>query len=317
MKCPNHSKNEVTGYCSVCGDLGCRECLTEHEGNLLCRKHYRPIAKKLEDEKKQFERRKRFARQRLVVRYKDKRRERGVSFNLSPQDEGFNLDLVDDAGKLTGESHYVNFDELKAVFYVKSFDGRFDKSTVYKEWIPEGKEMVVKFQDGEVIRGFSLHLYRGDEPRFYLIPNDPESNNISILVERSAVEAVYLPEEYEAERARRKEERKKAGDDVAEDLSQEETTGDFYFDTRNYTAALQQYESAARKYPMSRRLRKKLLVTRYNVGVHHIKRHEYEKALECMEAVLKADPQNSHAMKKATQLRRVMNKMNRAKDQQK
>lgn len=306
MNCPNHSRNEATGYCSVCGQFGCAECLNEHEGQLFCRKHYRPIALKIEEQKKHERQRKKHVRQRLVVRYKDGRLERGICYALNTRDAGFHLDLVDDTATPTGKTLAVRYDDLKAVFYVKSFDGKFDKSTVYREWMPEGNQLVVKFQDGEVIRGVALRRMRGDEPRFHLIPEDPKSNNISILVEGSALEAVYTVAEYEAERARLREERKE--EVIAEDLSREETMGDFYFETRNYGAALEQYELAARQHPTSRRIRKKMLVAQYDIGVQHIKRRNYDDALACMKEVLKVDPHNSHALKKAKQLRRIIEK---------
>ncbi|MDQ1256480.1 MAG: hypothetical protein QG656_1076, partial [Candidatus Hydrogenedentes bacterium] len=301
-----------TGYCIVCGDLGCGECLNEHENQLYCEKHFRPFAKQLQEQERRQQVRQKFARQRLVIRYKDKRRLSGVSFTLNPRGTEFHLDVVNTEGVPTGESVLVKFDELKAIFYVKSFDGNFDKSTIYREWIPEGKEMVVKFTDGEVIRGFSLQQYKGDEIRFYLIPNDPSSNNISMLIERSAVEQVFVASEYEAQRAKEREERKTP--DVIEDLSQEETMGDFNFENRNYEAALALYEDAIRKFPMSRRLRKKILVVQYNIGVQHIKRHKYKEALECMDFVLKADPQNPHAIRKTLQLRKILEKMRRGKE---
>ena len=159
---------------------------------------------------------------------------------------------------------------------------------------------------------FSLRRYRGDESRFYLIPKDPKSNNVSILVEASAVEGVYLPEEYQALRVREREESRRE-QEVATDLSREETMGDFYFETRNYAAALKQYELAAHKYPATRRLRKKMLVAQYDVGVQHIKRRNYTEALACMEEVMKVDPHNAHALKKAKQLRRIIQKTKRAK----
>ena len=306
MNCPDHSRNEATGYCSVCGEFGCPECLFEHQGSLLCRKHYRPIAQKIEEERKHDLQRKKAGRQRLVVRYKENRRQRGVCFALNPQDAGFHLDLVDDKGMPAGQTKFIEFQDLKAVFYVKSFDGKFDKSVVYREWSPEGTELVVEFNDGEVVRGFSLRRYRGDEPRFYLIPKDSSSNNISILVEASAVNQVCSPEEYEQIKTRERDQKKEQ--EIAEDLSQEETMGDFYFETRNYAAALAQYELAAKKYPSLRRIRKKILVTQYDIGVQHIKRRHYADALACMEGILKADPRNPHAAKKAKQLRRVLEK---------
>lgn len=308
MKCPNHSREDVTGYCNVCGTLGCAQCLKMHEGKLLCNKHYRPIAQQIEAGKKRILERKRHPRQRLVVRYKDGRILQGVCFALNAEDPGFHLDIVDDKGATSEETVDVQFEDLKAVFYVKSFDGKFDKHAKFREWTPEGSKIIVQFYDGEVIQGYTLRKNEHTKGRFHLIPEDMAANNISILVESSAVEASYTPEEYKEKIAREREERKqKVGKDSV-DLSQEETMGDFYFETRNYTAALDEYRKAIKKYPQSHRIRKKALLATYNVGVQHIKRHEYNEAMECMQTVLATDPNNIHAKKKALQLRRIIQK---------
>ncbi len=311
MRCPNHSRADVIGYCSVCGEFGCEECLTLHEGNLLCSKHYRPIARKLEDEKKHEDMRKRHPRQRLVVRYMDGRCLYGMCYGLNTREAGFHLDMVDATGTTLGKTDYVRFSDLKAVFLVKSFDGRFDKTVRHREWTAEGHELVIEFLDGEILQGFSLHRYDPEDARFHLIPSDPSTNNISVLVERSAVKAVSTPEEYNA---RLTKQREATGTDTPVQLSQEETTGDFYFETRNYTAALEQYRLAAARFPKLRRLHKKMFLTLYNVGVNHIKRHEYEKALDVMEGVLRMDPHNERVKKKVHQLRHIIQKAAGPKD---
>ena len=173
MKCSHHPNNEIVGYCCVCGELGCEECISEHEGQLYCRKHYRPIQRQLEEERKHEAQRKKLVRQRLVVRYKDGRVQHGVCFALNPKDSGFHLDLVDDNFAPMGESEAVRFSDVKAVFFVKSFDGKFDKNLRYRDWTPEGNDLVVEFDDSEVIRGRTLHRYSADDPRFFLIPDDP------------------------------------------------------------------------------------------------------------------------------------------------
>jgi tetratricopeptide (TPR) repeat protein len=306
MNCPAHPDKAVIGYCSVCGTFGCDECLTLHEGGFLCSRHYRHIAEKLEEEKKFAQSRKRPTRQRLVVRYANGRIDYGVCLALNPKERGFHLERVSQDGMTTGETVYVGFADLKAVFYVKSFDGKYDRSLRYREWKPEGAELVVEFNDGEKVRGFAVHRYDPAEPRFYLIPADPRSNNISILVEGAAIAGVYTIEEYQAKRAEEKKTQEKS--ETVPDLGQEETLGDFYFQTRNYPAALDQYRLAVKKFPHSHRLRKKIVFTQYNVGVQYIKQHEYPKALECMEAILKSDPRNPHAIKKAAQLHRIIEK---------
>lgn len=307
MNCPNHYANEVTGYCSVCGAFGCPECLTQHEGELYCPKHYRPIQQQLEEARKHAEQRRKHDRQRLVVRYKDGRTARGTCYALNLRDTGFHLDKVDDQGITTGETEFVPFTTVKAVFYVKSFDGKFDRGRRYRDYNPEGADIVVKFVDGEVIRGRALHKNSHTEPRFHLIPHEDDSNNLSVLVESTSLERIFTIEEYrqrlEEEKAARKH---MTGGEAA--LSQEETLGDFYFETRNYDGALEQYKAAMEKTPGSVRLLKKMVLTRYNCGVQYIKKRDYPKALVCMQEVLKFDPNNIHAKKKALQLKKIMQK---------
>ncbi len=257
-------------------------------------------------EQKRTEARRKHPRQRLVVRFKDGKTNYGVCFALNPQDTGFYLDTMTREGAATGETVQIRFNQLKAVFQVKSFDGHFDVHQRYPEYHPEGGERICEFEDGEVIRGFTLHPYEPETERFFLIPTDSASNNISILVERSALVNVYTPEEYEQKRAREIEERRKEA--AAADLTHEESMGDFYFETRNYPAALEQYKAATKAQPRSPRLRKKILATEYNIAVQFIKRRDYEKALEGMQKILEVDPSNPHARKKVSQLRRIIEK---------
>lgn len=305
MQCPNHSRTETIGYCCVCASFGCSECLKLHEGNLYCRRHYQPIAQKIEEEKRHEDAKKRRPRQLLAVRYTDGRCQYGVCYALNLRDPAFYLDLVDSAGAPIGKTETIRFQHLKAVFLVKSFDGHFDKTVRYKEWTPEGAELVAEFKDGEVLRGTTLHRYDPNEPRFHLIPSEPDTNNISILVEASALTRIYTVPEY-TEKIQREQEALREQESAT--LSQEETTGDFYFETRNYPQALEQYRLAAAKFPQSPRLRKKVLLAQYNVAVQYIKRHEYKQALASMEAILKADPRNERVAKKVSQLRHIIQK---------
>ena len=299
MQCPNHPQSEVVGYCNVCGEFGCDECLVLWEEIQYCRAHL-PESYLRQKKRKSDHRR----RQRLVVHYKDGNVDYGVSVSLNPKERRFYLEQMTREGEVTDETVPVEFSNLKAVFYVKSFDGNFDKSERHQEWTPEGPEVVVEFQDGEVIHGHLLHRYNPDDPRFHLIPHSAKSNNINILVESSAVTHVYSVEEYKKKRAA---EKASKGDLAAEsELSQEETLGDFYFETRNYEAALIQYEAAQKKSPRSGRIRKKILAAEYNIGVNHIKRREYPKAMRWMERVLQKDPDNKYAKKKAGQLRKIL-----------
>lgn len=311
MRCPNHPQNEVTGYCHVCGNFGCADCLTAHEGNMLCAKHYKPIGDKLEEGRRQEEARRKHPRKLLVVRYQDGRREFGVAYGLNLRETGFHLDLVQGDGTPLGRTKLIRFQELKAVFVVKSFDGKYDKKLRYREWAPEGEVLTVKFKDGEVIKGKTLQAYDPLDARFYLVPEETETNNLSVIVERANVAAVYTEEEYEEKLAMDREAAMENGGSVT--LSQEETTGDFYFETRNYPAALEQYKLAVQKHPEVKRLQKKILLVYYNIGIDLIKRREYPKALQYMEFILKSDPRNPRVLKKASQLRHIIEKEGKAR----
>lgn len=264
------------------------------------------------EKKRQEQARARHPRQRLVVRYADGRTEYGVCFALNPKETSFHLDRVDEKGASTGKTVQVRFADLKAVFQVKSFDGKFDRSEHHTPPLETGDELVVEFRDGEVIRGHTQRNYDPDSPRFFLVPRDHKTNNLSVLVERKAVAHVYTPEEHKLRKDRARAERREHPRGI--DLSQEETTGDFYFETRNYDAALEQYEVAIRKYPHVGRLRRKILASQYNIGVQFIKKHEYDTALVFMDKVLEADPGNSHAGKKAHQLRRIIERKKQGQD---
>ena len=304
MQCPYHPNEEVIGYCFVCGELGCEQCLTSHEGQLYCQTHYASVAEK---EGRSARSRKRQLRQRLVVHYKDGRLDYGVCFALNPHQAHFYLERMTPEGEPTGDTVPVRFPDLKAVFYVKSFDGNFDRHARYEDWRAEGNEVVVEFEDGECIHGHTLHRYDEEEPRFYLIPHSPKTNNLSILVEKSAVNQVYSREEYKRKREEDKAREKLQSADSS--LTQEETLGDFYFETRSYEAALQQYQYAQKKVGQSHRLRKKILAAEYNIGVQYIKRREYAQALKWMERVQEQEPKNHHAKKKILQLRKILDKM--------
>ena len=243
-------------------------------------------------------------RLRLAVRFADGETIQGSCFALDPREHGFHLEIVDEQGKTTGETRQVRFSDLKAVFHIKSFDGHFHKSQFPLSEVEPAHERVIEFRDGEVFRGYCRRPLDVESTRFFININEPDSNNIAALIEKSAVQAIYTPEEYRDKLERQREEWKRKG--AASGLSQEETMGDFYFETRDYSTALAYYKAATRIDTRSTRLVKKQLATEYNIGVQHIKRREYAQALEYMEKVLKVDPSNPQALKNAQKLRKIV-----------
>ena len=239
-------------------------------------------------------------RQRLVVRTREGKVAYGFTMALNKNAEGFHLDLVDKNNQPLGKAVHVQFKDLKAIYYVKSYDGRFDPDK-YDHTMPDnGVPLVLLFEDGEIVKGHALGTGYVREPRFYFVPEERESNNIGMLVERAAVSKILSPDEY-----------KKMQDGEVEDyirthekpgISRAEVLGDFHFSKHNYLQALRCYREV-RDREDSPRIRKKLCTAKYNVAVCHIRQRDYQRALRYMELVLALDPAHEQALRKAEQLR--------------
>ncbi len=314
MKCPNHLIRNAAGYCCVCGSFYCEECLTRHEGNLYCPKHYKPIAAELAKQQRVQEGRKRHSRHALIAYYRDGRKEQGVCHAMNIREAGFHLTCEDDNGVGTGKNLRVRFADLKYVANVKSYNGKFDRNEVFPEFSATGDPIVVEFKDGEIVEGRTVQRYDADEARFYLVPNNPTSNNINMLIEHGSVKSVYSAAEWAAQQKAKKEQvrqDKASGIATPTATTQEETMGDFYFEQHNYTGALEQYRAAMQKHPDSLRLKKKTLAATLNVGIGYVKRRDYPTALEWMKRALEIDPENEVARHKAKQLNKVIAKTQR------
>jgi len=85
----------------------------------------------------------------------------------------------------------LSLDSLKALFFVKSFEGRTDYQEIkfFESHPPvEGLWVRIKYYDGEASEGVvhnSLHYLT--TPGFFLKPPDPESNNEFIYVLKSSL----------------------------------------------------------------------------------------------------------------------------------
>ncbi len=121
----------------------------------------------------------------IVVRYMDGQIVKGYSEYFDPESPSFLL--YEDPGSISPVE--LALDQLKAVFLVKSLEGNpeySERKVFHKSDRPGGRKVEVKFLDGEVMQGIAI---RRDPQRsgFFLIPPDPESNNISIFAVSKAV----------------------------------------------------------------------------------------------------------------------------------
>jgi Family of unknown function (DUF6982) len=95
-------------------------------------------------------------------------------------------------GQNSDEMKQIFIQDLKAVYFVKSFEGNADyteKNDVERAGF--GKKIRVQFKDGEVQYGYTQG-YTPNRPGFLVFPSDPDSNNERIFVIASATEQVQF-----------------------------------------------------------------------------------------------------------------------------
>jgi hypothetical protein len=121
----------------------------------------------------------------VVARFLDGRVVKGISLDVDPARPTFHV------REGTAPAMEVKLSDLKALFFVRSLagnPGRHDRR-VPDEKDPRGRGMAMaslRFADGETIVGMTIR-YPPNRPFFFVVPADPESNNIRILVNRDAV----------------------------------------------------------------------------------------------------------------------------------
>jgi hypothetical protein len=126
----------------------------------------------------------------VVARYADGRVLKGMTADFFPGKDLFHLNPV--TGPDTGSSTEIRIQELKAVFFVKDFEGNPD----YREYrvldaqhAALGRRIKVLFKDGEVIMGTTTG-YQPSRPGFFVEPADPGSNNERCYVVAAATSEV-------------------------------------------------------------------------------------------------------------------------------
>ncbi len=121
----------------------------------------------------------------LVVRYIDGGVVKGFSQDFHPSRGHFHLSSF--VGGVVGPPIFVPVEQLKAIFFVRDFDG--NSEYVERRWFvgpQHGRRLEVTFLDGEVLLGATLG-FRPHDPGFFVTPNDPAGNNLRVYVLRAAV----------------------------------------------------------------------------------------------------------------------------------
>ena len=126
----------------------------------------------------------------IIARYADGKISKGYTHDFFPNKPFFHVHEA--SGDSSGEGTKVLLKELKAVFFVRDFEGdpSYDERKEFaKGQNPHGRKIEVLFKDGEKLVGTTT----GYDPRrdgFFLFPVDPQSNNLRAYIISSAVQKV-------------------------------------------------------------------------------------------------------------------------------
>jgi len=131
----------------------------------------------------------------VVAKYRDGRMVKGITYNFGVDKKAFHvlpLDMLEESGRKGIE---IIISELKAIFFVKSLEGRKGPPSL-EGLLKEEEEdqagltkMKITFFDGEVLTGTTLGYSRTREG-FFMVPLEKESNNLRIYVVFNAVKEI-------------------------------------------------------------------------------------------------------------------------------
>ena len=123
-----------------------------------------------------------------MARYKNGKIIKGSTYNFNPHREVFHIVPRE---KEVEKIFEVSFSELKAVFFVKSLEGRKDhvpSKVVFEEDEKTKERTTVKvtFLDGETMVG-TTQVYNIERNGFFIHPLDEECNNLRVFVMATAI----------------------------------------------------------------------------------------------------------------------------------
>ena len=125
----------------------------------------------------------------IVVHYLNGEVIKGFTQDFFPNKPLFHLYPITDP---TGEAIEVLMKDLKALFFVRDFNGnsQYAKRKTYVEGENTlGRKLEVIFTDDELLVGSTLG-YDPSRQGFFLFPADPESNNIRVFSITSSVKNI-------------------------------------------------------------------------------------------------------------------------------
>jgi len=133
----------------------------------------------------------------IVVKFNNGKIIKGYTTDFNPNHDLFHVRPIDEGQEVAqGEQGEVKLNDIKAVFFVKDFQGNKEYQKVrtfngYSSGSPSQRKIVVIFKDGENFYG-TTHSYAPDRSGFFVYPIDQNDNNDRVFVPRSALEKVHL-----------------------------------------------------------------------------------------------------------------------------
>jgi len=137
-----------------------------------------------------------------VLRFNDGKILKGYITEFAPDSEEVALKEAGTDAVLS-----VGIHQLKAIFFVKSFDGdsRYREKKSFSSTIPKGNRIFIKFKDKEDMvgflegrlpwkKGFFLSSQENTNKGFFLLPADEDSNNIkAFVITTSVMDVAVIP----------------------------------------------------------------------------------------------------------------------------
>ncbi len=112
----------------------------------------------------------------------------GSTQDFFPKKQSFHVHVE---GREDSSVEEIEVSNLKALFFVKTFEGDPEHETPdsLEDANGSGRRMLVTFEDGEQIHGFTVG-YNPTAIGFFLTPADQESNNERVFVVNAAVASI-------------------------------------------------------------------------------------------------------------------------------
>jgi len=133
-------------------------------------------------------------KKKVVIKYKDGKMLKGWVEEFKPQRDSFILFPLFEYSK--EKNLVINFESLKAIFFVKDFTGNKDYKkvrtfSVNVKITPSQRKIIVEFKDQEKLYGTCLS-YGKYKKGFFVFPIDLKDNNERIFVVHSSIKNVRL-----------------------------------------------------------------------------------------------------------------------------